>query len=241
MPTRLAIAAAVSPWSPVITITLSPARWQLSTAAATSGLGGSSIATSPRRVRSASASSRLSGTAPVEVPFGDGEHPQPLGRVAVHDRLDPGAARRRSASGPLRSQRSRYSAEARPRARPSSRPRGRPPRSSIVDISRSDGSKWKRARRSTLALRDVDLCADAARPPRGSPPRSGLRRARRSHPTCRALLQATMTAASSRRRSRSAGRRPESRRSRGSGRRSESKPSSPSSGSRSGSRSCPCR
>ena len=63
MPTRRAIAAAVSPLSPVTTCTRIPARCTRSIAAGTSGRGGSSIATSPARHSSRSASSRRAGAA----------------------------------------------------------------------------------------------------------------------------------------------------------------------------------
>ena len=61
IPMRRAIAAAVRPWSPVTTMIRMPAWWQRVTASATSGRGGSSIATSPSSTRSCSASSRLAG------------------------------------------------------------------------------------------------------------------------------------------------------------------------------------
>ena len=80
MPTRRAIVAAVSPLSPVTTCTRIPARCTRSIAAGTSGRGGSSIATSPIRHSSRSASSRWPGTAAPagSVAVGDREHPQAL-------------------------------------------------------------------------------------------------------------------------------------------------------------------
>ena len=62
-----------------------PAAWHGRTASATSGRGGSKSATSPSRQRSRSASSRRSGAlgAVGQPAPGDGEHAQPLRRVAL--------------------------------------------------------------------------------------------------------------------------------------------------------------
>ena len=57
IPIRFAIAAAVTLWSPVIMIGLIPASIHSATAAFDSSLGGSIIATRPRKVRSFSSSS----------------------------------------------------------------------------------------------------------------------------------------------------------------------------------------
>jgi hypothetical protein len=96
MPTLRAIAAAVSPLSPVTTWTRMPAWCSRSIAAGISGRGGSSMAPSPARHRSRSASSRRSGT---PVPRGQrsgrhGEHAQPGPGVAGHDPRDLVAVRR---------------------------------------------------------------------------------------------------------------------------------------------------
>ena len=88
MPTCRAIAAAVRPWSPVTTMIRIPAAWHAATASATSGRGGSSIATSPRKQRSRSACSRSSGTGAlrVEPALRDAEHAQALVGVVASTR-----------------------------------------------------------------------------------------------------------------------------------------------------------
>ena len=83
MPTRRAIAAAVRPWSPVTTMMRMPASWHAATASATSARGGSNIATSPRKQRSALgllADARVRRRRRLEPALGDGEHAQALAR-----------------------------------------------------------------------------------------------------------------------------------------------------------------
>ena len=194
MPTRRAIAAAVRPLSPVMTMMRMPARRQAATASATSGRGGSSIATSPRKHSSRSASSRISGSGSgaARAALGDGEHAQPLPRVARRRNREISA---RSA-GP--SGRSRPSVQITVEQRGSSASGAplasthrSPSRSSTVDISLSTGSKWNcgggrgRARRNPRPRR--------GRPRRPASPAPSDRRSRSWPARARwALLQAAI-------------------------------------------------
>ena len=124
MPICRAIAAAVIAWSPVTTMIRMPAAWQRSTASATSGRGGSSIATSPRKVSPRSASSRSSGAGAVVEPApGDAEDPQALARR----RRQPGVRQRLAPASPSESLAvlpgdARAAGQAAPPARPLRRP-----------------------------------------------------------------------------------------------------------------------
>ena len=83
IPTSRAIAAAVSPWSPVTTMIRMPACLQRATASATSARGGSASAASPTKVRCDSTRSPLAVFDLGDLALREAEHPQPATRVAL--------------------------------------------------------------------------------------------------------------------------------------------------------------
>ena len=170
IPTARATSSAVSPWSPVITMMRIPARWQLATAAATSGRGGSSSATRPRSSRSRSTRVARPARRRVEPPAR-----RARARAGPRRRAPRPRRERRSARGRVRraSQRGEHAL----RARPWCRRRGRRRRSSHGRHQLPPESKANSAtggaRASTTRTSRPAPARTRAAPPRSGRPRVG--------------------------------------------------------------------
>ena len=117
IPTSRAIASAVSPWSPVMTMMRIPARWQRATASATSARGGSASAASPTNVRCDSTRSRSPSSTSGDRRSAKPSTRRPRPRIALERRRDRRAGRRRSSGGRRLCARTPCSARAAPAAR----------------------------------------------------------------------------------------------------------------------------